>query len=94
MSTTEGVIDPPKSFTEVDISARFKEFGGIFRHVFANPSSFRDRLALKQSEIASQDARALLEEPNVERTSVSHFICCYVVKEDGPLAYQQVDFDL
>ena len=75
-----------------DISQRYYEFGGIFRHVFAS-----DMISIRRKQevaVQSLDPRLfLLDEIDQERREVSHFIAQYQVDTEGPVAYRDAHLD-
>jgi hypothetical protein len=93
MNTADGVIDPPSDISDDDIAARFREFGGILRHVICSKRALIAAREDRTKHIQEVDFKLVLQDPNIERPSVSHYIMCYKVKTQGADAYEAVDYD-
>ena len=75
-----------------DISERFKTFGGIFRHVFAEDSDN----AKEEQERAIQELdpkKFLLNDIDQGRKGVSHFVAQYRVVSEGEKAFRKAHLD-
>ena len=71
-------------YSSEQITKRFHQFGGIFRHVLPLSLDYLDMCRSSQSEAISKcNAHALLVSGNVEDVDVSHFIMQYDVERDG-----------
>jgi hypothetical protein len=93
MITTSGVLDPPTDINYPEIELRFKEFGGVIRHVICSRKALADARQDKLRRIQELDFKVLLKDPNIERQEVSHYIMCYKVKTTGIDAYEVFDYD-
>ena len=77
---------------EKDISKRFDEFGGIFRHVFARSTRNIER---KQTRaIQNLVPKAFMDkEIDEERREVSHYVAQYRVDIEGDDAFREAHLD-
>ena len=75
-------------YSSEQITKRFHQFGGIFRHVLPLSLDYLNMCRRSQSEAISKcDAHALLVSGNVEDADVSHFIMQYDVERDGKFPF-------
>ena len=71
-------------YSSEQITKRFHQFGGIFRHVLPVSLKYLDMCRSSQSKAISKcNAHALLVSGDVEDADVSHFIMQYDVERDG-----------
>ena len=72
------------AYSSEQITKRFHQFGGIFRHVLPVSLKYLDMCRSSHSKAISKcNAHALLVSGDVEDVDVSHFIMQYDVERDG-----------
>ena len=77
-------------YSSEQITKRFHQFGGIFRHVLPVSLAFLDMCRRSQSKAISKcNAHALLVSGNIEDADVSQFIMQYDVERDGKSPFRK-----
>lgn len=75
--------------TDEVVRQRFKEFGGIIRHILFSDEDDLDEVRLAVEEAITEcDVYKLLNLSNIENPSVSHFIMQYDVQRCGERAFR------
>jgi hypothetical protein len=87
--------DLVEEYTPEQVTKRFHQFGGIYRHVLPASKALLESVGNEQATaILECDAHALLRSGDVENRDVSHFIMQYkVVKRDGEMAFRKYRLD-
>jgi hypothetical protein len=94
--------DFPKSmidlYTDENITSRFEEYGGIYRHVLPTSEDYLNTIALEKSTtlkgLKDENIRKLLQGITVADPDVSHYIAQYNVEKTGNNAFKKFEMKL